>query len=232
LPPDACTGSDADVWAIVLAAGAGARFGGHKQFAPAAGRPLLDWSCAAVASVCQHVILVLPAGRLPATLPAGVSQFVTGGATRQLSVAAALGLVPRGVETVVVHDAAHPGADVALVAAVLAALWADVRAAAAVPVLPVHETLVRAGPDGVAASIATGRGSLQVQMPHTFRTNALRAATESSMDAPDEATVLLLAGERVILVPGSPANIHVTSPAELALVNVLLKNGSYRTCHP
>lgn len=207
----------------MLAAGTGVRFGGHKQFATAAGRSLLDWSCAAVASVCQHVILVLPAGRPPATLPAGVSQFVTGGATRQLSVAAALRLVPASVETVMVHDAAHPVADVALVAAVLAALWADDRAAAAVPVLPVHETLVRAGLDGAAASIASGRGSLQVQMPHAFRTNALRDASASPLDAPDEAAVLLLAGERVILVPGSPANVHVTGPSERDIVDVLLR---------
>jgi 2-C-methyl-D-erythritol 4-phosphate cytidylyltransferase len=216
------TATDADVWAIVIAAGTGARFGGHKQFASAAGRPLLNWSCAAVAAVCRHVLLVLPAGHRPATLPAGVAQVATGGATRQLSVATAVAQVPPDIDTVVVHDAAHPVADSALVSAVLVALWADERAAAAVPVLPVHETMVRAGPDGAVVSIAAGRGSLQVQMPQAFRACALRAAAASPLDAPDESTVLLLVGERVITVPGPPANIHVTNPAELALASAVL----------
>ena len=48
------------VWAVVVAAGGGSRFGGLKQFAEMAGRPLVDWSVEAARSVADGVVLVVP----------------------------------------------------------------------------------------------------------------------------------------------------------------------------
>src|SRR3989442_5175318 len=55
-----------EVWAIVVAAGSGSRFGDAvpKQFLDLAGRRLVDWAVGAAAAVCDGVIAVLPPAQL------------------------------------------------------------------------------------------------------------------------------------------------------------------------
>ena len=48
-----------DVWAVVVAAGSGRRFGGAKQFEPLAGVRVLDRSVEACRSVCGGVVVVV-----------------------------------------------------------------------------------------------------------------------------------------------------------------------------
>jgi 2-C-methyl-D-erythritol 4-phosphate cytidylyltransferase len=205
----------------VLAAGSGARFGGYKQFARAGSRSLVEWSCSIAAEVCDHVVLVLPPGGLDIARPPGVSVVVLGGTTRRLSVSAGLAAVPMTAPIVVVHDAAHPAADARLFVGTVTALANNDTAAAAVPVLPVNETLVRVLPSGTGGEILE-RGSLMIQMPHAFRREALARAAEGALDAPDEATVLLRLGEEIVWVPGSPGNLHVTTSADLSVVDQLI----------
>ncbi|MFC0083012.1 NTP transferase domain-containing protein, partial [Aciditerrimonas ferrireducens] len=50
------------MWGVVVAGGQGQRFGGPKQFAELAGRPLVAWAVEACRSVCEGVVLVVPAG--------------------------------------------------------------------------------------------------------------------------------------------------------------------------
>src|SRR5258705_8945394 len=71
-----------DVWAIVVAAGSGSRFGDGvpKQFSELGGLRLLDWALSAAGAACDGVVIVLPAAQLDATLPTGVVT-VTGGPT-------------------------------------------------------------------------------------------------------------------------------------------------------
>jgi 2-C-methyl-D-erythritol 4-phosphate cytidylyltransferase len=209
-----------DVWAIVLAAGRGDRYGGQKQYAYAGGHRLVDWSCAAASYSGARVILVVPP-EPPHISCVQASRVVVGGPTRILSVRAGLAAVPGGATMIILHDAAHPNAGMDLFAAVRSALDDDFVAAAAVPVVPVNETLVRAGPDSAAGPVIE-RGSLQVQMPHAYRPQALRAAAASATDSSDEVSALIGMRQRVALVPGYPGNMHVTNPEELALVNVLL----------
>src|SRR5689334_15006082 len=97
------------VWAIVVAAGSGSRFGSAKQFAPLAGRRVLDWSVAAARSVADGVVLVLPEGDVGdgAGEPA-VDVVVAGADTRSGSVRAGLAAVPAEADVVLVHDAARP----------------------------------------------------------------------------------------------------------------------------
>ncbi len=49
------------IWAIVVAAGSGARFGGAKQFEELEGRRVVDRAVAACRSVADGVVLVVPA---------------------------------------------------------------------------------------------------------------------------------------------------------------------------
>ncbi len=79
------------VWAIVVAAGTGSRFGGAKQYALLGGRRVVDWSLATARSVCGAVVLVVPPDR--AELPEAADLVVPGGATRSESVRAGLAVL-------------------------------------------------------------------------------------------------------------------------------------------
>src|SRR4051794_14864424 len=94
------------VWAVIVAAGWGERFGGPKQFAELGGVRLVDHAIDTAASTCDAVVLVVPDA--DDWQGAEVDALVTGGATRAASVRAGLAAVSRGAEIVVVHDAARP----------------------------------------------------------------------------------------------------------------------------
>ncbi len=97
------------VWSIVVAGGAGARFGSLKQFALLAGRPVLEWAVEACRAVSAGVVLVLPAGPDEhGNARFGADTVVAGGSTRAESVRCGLAAVPADAEVIVVHDAARP----------------------------------------------------------------------------------------------------------------------------
>ena len=95
------------VWAIVVAAGSGSRFGAAKQFEPLGGRRVLDWSLEAARTVAEGIVVVLPPSSVAAGEP-GADAVTGGGATRSASVRAGLARVPGDAEVVVVHDGARP----------------------------------------------------------------------------------------------------------------------------
>src|SRR4051812_39123087 len=113
-------GGDGPVWAVVVAAGSGQRYGAPKQYERLRHQRVLDWSLAAARSVADGVVLVVSAERAADPEPAA-DVVVGGGATRSASVRAGLAAVPEDAEVVVVHDAARPAASAALFAAVVAA---------------------------------------------------------------------------------------------------------------
>jgi 2-C-methyl-D-erythritol 4-phosphate cytidylyltransferase len=205
------------VWAIVLAAGAGSRFGGPKQFASLGGRTLVEHVVTTVAPLCDGVVLVLPATGMP-TAPAGTT-IVTGGSTRARSVRHGLAAVPARADIVVVHDAAHPLASRALFEAVIARVRDG--AEGAVPVLAGTEATGRVE-EGRLVSTMSARDYCIVQTPHAFRATALRAVHADAPDTGDEASLLVALGRTVVTVPGDPRNIHVSTPDELALAARLL----------
>ncbi len=203
------------VWAVVVAAGGGTRFGGAKQYAEVAGRRVLDWSVAAARGVAGGVVLVVPPDRAGDAEP-GVDVVVAGGRTRSASVRAGLAAVPDEVEVVVVHDGARPAAGPDLFAAVVAAVGAG--ADAAVPGVALVDTVRHR--DGTAVD----RDALvAVQTPQAFRAEALRRAHASGGEASDDATLVEQVGGRVEVVPGDPANLKLTHPADLGVVAAHLR---------
>jgi 2-C-methyl-D-erythritol 4-phosphate cytidylyltransferase/2-C-methyl-D-erythritol 2,4-cyclodiphosphate synthase len=147
-------------------------------------------------------------------VPAG---FVEGGDSRQASVRAALAEVPGQVGIVAVHDAARPFASPELFARVVEAV-AD-GADGAVPVLAVADTVLR-----VRGEIVEGtepREELALgQTPQAFRTSVLREAHAKAEVAgasfTDDASMLRWAGFEVRAIPGDPANVKITTIADLA----------------
>ena len=203
------------VWAIVVAAGSGSRFGAPKQFEPLGGRRVLDWSLEAARSVADGIVAVLPPEVVAAGEP-GADAVAGGGVTRSASVRAGLAHVPGDAEVVVVHDGARPLAGSDLFAAVVAAVRAG--ADAAVPGVPLADTLRwRSG------GVADRDGLVVVQTPQAFRAAALRAAHEGEPEATDDASLVEAAGGKVVVVDGSPLNLKITNPSDLTVAEALLR---------
>jgi len=108
--------------ALVVAAGRGERLGsaGPKTLVDLAGRPMLDWSLAALRAVdaVSEIVVALPPG-VPA--PDGCVG-VAGGEVRSASVRAALAAASPQADVVLVHDGARPLVTPELIEAVLAGL--------------------------------------------------------------------------------------------------------------
>jgi 2-C-methyl-D-erythritol 4-phosphate cytidylyltransferase len=220
-PNSTCQPVGVSTWGIVVAAGSGSRFGVPKQFETLAGARLVDRAVEAVAAACDDVVLVLPAGvawdgpPVAATLP--------GGSTRSASVRAGLDAVPRSAAVAVVHDAARPLAPPALFEAVVDAVRAG--ADAAVPGLPIPDTVKRIDGERVVETISRD-ALVTVQTPQAFRADALRAAHTADGEASDDAALVEAAGGRVVVVPGDPRNLKVTTPADLVVAAALLVGAS------
>lgn len=205
-------------WGIVLAAGDGARFGGPKQFVKAGERRLVDLAVEALVRACDRVVLVLPPERRWDGPP--VDHVVAGGADRGASVRAALAVIPEGGETVVVHQAANPLASAATFAALREAI--DGGAAAAVPGLRPAD-LVRYR-EGDAVGPVVGRDELVlIQTPAAFRLDVLREAHAAAGAALEDTVLVTALGYDVQIIPGDPRNVHVATPADLEIVEALLR---------
>ncbi|MCC6434987.1 MAG: 2-C-methyl-D-erythritol 4-phosphate cytidylyltransferase [Acidimicrobiales bacterium] len=205
------------VWAIVVAGGSGARFGGPKQYAPLAGRRVLDWSLDAARAHADGVVLVVPAEALDQAEP-GADVVVAGGATRSASVRAGLAAVPGDATVVVVHDAARPLASPALFATVIDAVRDG--AAGALPGVPVIDTIRHR--DG---GVIDRDPLVRVQTPQAFSAELLRRAHAAEPEATDDAALVEALGARVVVVEGEPTNDKITDPADLATARAQLTGG-------
>jgi 2-C-methyl-D-erythritol 4-phosphate cytidylyltransferase len=203
------------VWVIVVAAGSGSRFGAAKQYAPLAGRRVLDWSIDAARSVADGVVLVVPPGQAGDEEPA-VDAVVAGGATRSESVRAGLGLVPDEASVVLVHDGARPLASHALFRSVADAVVSG--ADAVVPVVPVVDTITD------EHGVPVDRDRLRaVQTPQGFAARALRAVHTGRPDATDDGSLVVAAGGRLRHVHGERWNLKLTEPDDLVVAEALME---------
>jgi len=200
------------VWAIVVAAGSGSRFGGPKQFEELEGRRVVDWALVASRSVADGVVLVVPADHLEDEAPVA-DAIVAGGATRSASVRAGLDVVPADATVVVVHDAARPFAAPALFEAVVTAVRDG--ADGAVPGVALADT-VKQVRDGQVVATLDRAELVAVQTPQAFAATALRRAHAGAGEATDDAALVEAAGGRVVVVPGDPANTKITLRTDLA----------------
>jgi 2-C-methyl-D-erythritol 4-phosphate cytidylyltransferase/2-C-methyl-D-erythritol 2,4-cyclodiphosphate synthase len=141
---------------------------------------------------------------------------VTGGETRAASVAAALEEVPEQALVVIVHDAARPLVDDAIIERLLVPLGEGFDGA--VPVLPVADTLKRVR-DGIVQETVDRDGLAAAQTPQAFLAPALRRAFAGELaGATDCASLVERAGGRVAVVDGDPRLLKITTREDLALV--------------
>jgi 2-C-methyl-D-erythritol 4-phosphate cytidylyltransferase len=206
------------IWAIVVAAGTGTRFGGAKQFALLDGRRVVDWSVAAAKRSCDQVVLVGPSGAEIDDTNADV--VVDGGDTRSASVRAGLTRVPGDAGIVVVHDAARPLAGDELFARVIDAVRKG--ADGALPGVPLTDTVVRVEGDEPVETLDRSR-LVAVQTPQAFTADGLRRAHACNPDATDDAQLVQRLGGRVVVVEGDPSNVKVTRASDLAVAAALVQ---------
>lgn len=217
------------VAALLVAAGRGLRAGGDrpKQYRDIAGRPVL--ACALepflTEAAIDRVAVVIGDGddaRYADAVAGCVSEKlcapVTGGATRQESVRRGLhGLAKAGFHGIVmVHDAARPFVSAALIARAVAAAR---RAPAAIPALPVTDTIKRVDARGQVEETPPRQFLVSVQTPQAFDFATLLAAHDAANAAgqdgfTDDGALMEWAGHRVATFPGDPANVKLTHPED------------------
>lgn len=224
-------------FALIPAAGSGMRMGAGtpKQYAPLAGKPLLQH---AVQVLCAHprieqVFVVLSPGdeRFGAcdwsACGDRVSALFCGGETRAASVFNGLLAVNDaidGIDWVLVHDAARPCLRTGDIDRLIAEVG-DSEVGGLLGV-PVADTLKRANADREAVHTEARENLWRAQTPQMFRyrvlIEALRRADIAAVT--DESSAVEQTGARPKLVPGSATNLKVTYPEDLALAELILKN--------
>ena len=208
--------------ALVVAAGRGERLGTPvpKAFAILAGRPMVEWSIAALQKVAAvtDIVVALPPG---VAAPAGTIG-VPGGSQRSHSVRAALAAAPDD-DVVLVHDAARPLVTPELVAACLDAVHG---ADAAIAATPVTDTIKECEGGRVTRTLDRSR-LWAVQTPQVFRRDALERALAQDDDvvaaATDDAALVEALGGKVRIVPAPRENLKVTTALDLRVAELLLR---------
>lgn len=219
-----------ETFALVVAAGTGERFGGGlpKQYRMLAGRPVLRHTVERLAAhprvdgVC--VVLRTEHREIYAETVEGLALLppADGGATRQESVRRGLeALSSRQPARVLIHDAARPLVDAAVVDRVLDALDRGVGAIAA---LPLADTLKRAGDGDRIAGMIDRSGLWRAQTPQGFRFAEILAAHRAAAGGAltDDAAVAEAGGLAVTLVPGTEENFKITTEDDLKRAERLL----------
>ncbi len=208
-------------WALVLAAGSGARFGARKQFEPLGDRRVIDHVVATATGACDHTVLVLPPDH---EWPGDdVHATVAGGATHHDSFLAGLAAIPRSAEVIVVVSAAHPLATGALYRSVIDTVAGG--ADAATPAVALADALKRV--DGTTVTASVPKADIRsIQAPSAFAGPALREAASRArvVDEPagEEVELIERAGFVPVTVAGEATNVHIATPIDLDIANALL----------
>lgn len=203
------------VWTIVVAAGAGTRFGGPKQYESLGDRRVLDWAVETARTVSDGVVIVVPEP------DAAREGGVPGGATRSDSVRAGLARVPADATVICVHDAARPFASEFVYGEVIDAVAGG--ADAAVPGVAVTDTIKVVAEDRTVVETPDRRRLVAVQTPQAFRAEVLRRAHAAGGQGTDDAALVEAGGCRVVVVDGDPLNRKLTTPDDLEWARAVVR---------
>ncbi len=211
--------------AVILAGGRGSRAGRAKQFERAGQWTLLTHACFPFqrSPRVSGIVVVCPldaheAMRLELAA-AGITKLkavVAGGDTRHLSSRAGLQAVPSHFDVVLIHDAARPFVTTMMIERVGKAA---VERGAAVPAIPVTDSLLSVDSDGSDVEEYLDRARVRsVQTPQGFRRPVIEAAfaAAQSNGYTDDAWCVREMGEPVAVVEGETGNRKITSSHELA----------------
>ncbi len=221
------------VTAIVPAAGLGSRLqrGIPKPFVSVGGVPILLRTLRALdaTGAVESFIVVVPPGeeRRTGDLLQAMSSSVhviPGGRERQESVFLGIQRAAPGVDLFLIHDGVRPfvSPDTVREAVTAAATWG-----AAVVAVPVVDTVKEVGEDGVVTRTLDRQTLWLAQTPQVFRAALIRRAHEDAHRAgihgTDDAALVERLGEKVVVIPGSPRNLKITTEDDLSLAEALCR---------
>lgn len=204
-----------------------------KQLQVLIGKPILLWSVEAFLEETEvdHILISYPPNGYSEDFLALIShhahrvKLVEGGETRYRSVRNGFEAISFESEkdVVLVHDAARPLASPGLIERVRQA--AELHGAA-VPVLPVQETLKEVHGNNIVGTFPREQLFFS-QTPQGFTRRVLESAYRMIDSEPeelitDEAMLVEMAGFPVFAVPGEKRNIKITRPEDLELAEFYL----------
>lgn len=216
--------------AVIVAAGRGTRVGGNvpKQWRMLAGRTIASRTLEVFQTCPQidRVVLVVHSGDMEIGRSHGETTgavVVAGGATRAASVHAGLeALAQTGTQRVLIHDAARPLVDHALIARVCDALE---QAEGAAPAVAVSDALWR-GDQGRVAGVVDRSGVYRAQTPQGFDFASILAAHRARLtDTADDVELARDAGIDVAIVTGDARNLKITTELDFGRAERIMANG-------
>jgi 2-C-methyl-D-erythritol 4-phosphate cytidylyltransferase len=220
---------------ILPAAGSGSRMGNVlKPFIMLNGKPVVVYALEKISKLknISAVVLILPATNYDSIIKEygdllkknGVTDFVKGGNSRQQSVAngidAAMASRP---DLIAVHDAVRPFISLELCNKLVLSA-AD--KGGALPVLPVTDTIKKVVGGEVKETVRRAE-LFAVQTPQVFSASLLadayKRADSLGEEITDDASVIEKNGGRVMAVEGERFNIKLTTPEDIDIAKMLIK---------
>ena len=221
-------------WLVMPAAGSGRRFGvgEPKQYAPLNGQAVIGWALAPFLADprCAGIVVALAPGdqlfERSVRAQAGRIRTVEGGAERCHSVRGALAALTQATPSdwVLTHDAARPCLPREDLERLLTSL--EHHPLGGLLAVPASDTLKRAAAEADIEGTVDRTGLWRALTPQMFRYGRLCAALDAAFATgrlpTDEAQALEWLGERPRIVPGSSANLKITTAEDLPLASALL----------
>lgn len=219
--------------AVIVAAGSSQRMGQDKLRLPLGGLPVLVRTLRVFqrSPLVDEIVLVTREDKLQETADLckeygvdKISRIVIGGKSRTESVLAGVSEVRPDAALIAIHDGARPLLTEELIAATVRA--AAVHLAAA-PALKGVDTLKAVDENGFILGTVDRETTLRIQTPQVFRSElikgALTHAVEKGLCVTDDCAAVEAMGVKAATVPGEEDNIKITSPRDLPLAEMILK---------
>jgi len=224
--------------AIILAGGAGERFGNEdgKQLVEVAGKPILTWSAEAFDAVGDIglMVVVCPKERHEEYLRRAIDPFpfvtpivlAPAGSLRQESAFSGLEYVAEDFEYVVLHDGARPLVSPEIILHAINTLKGNIDCDGAVVAHPAIDTL-KVVENGVIMGTPDRRVFWNAQTPQAFRAGIYRRAHASALSdgfvGTDDSSLIERLGGKVLVVEGKRDNIKLTVPEDYALLTAAVR---------
>ncbi len=215
--------------AIIVAGGAGRRFGGKKQFSEIMGVPVLKRSVSVFQNhpLVKHIVVVVPDEDIVRAREImygmdKISCIVPGGDSRQMSVWKGLSCIS-GDYYVVIHDGVRPIVSKKLIDRVIEGIKGF---DACIPVLPVSDTIKYVN-GGIVKRTVQRENLYKVQTPQIFNYKVLVKAHRIAMDngisgASDDSLLVESIGGHVRAVEGEAFNVKITFEADMVIAEGIL----------
>ena len=224
------------VVALIVAAGKGSRMGAKKgkPYIMLAGKPILAHTLSEFerCSLIDETVLIVAKNDVEHSRVSivetfkctKVSRIIVGGLKRQDSVWAGLKALRNDSELVMVHDGARPFVSQEILEK---SIHETVTCGATIAAVPVKDTVKMVSEQKEVLGTLDRDKMWMVQTPQTFRLDILKMAFEKAFKdgfyGTDDASLVERMGVKVNVIPGSYANIKITTPEDLVLGEAILR---------